>query len=113
MFLLWITKYANSRWFKKFQIPGSLFAIAIFVLIGFLMKIDKPPFSVKVLGDIPRGLPTPMVFDFHESIAFPLFKQALWFSVLYFVIHISIAKTIAQQKDYLVGSQPACEIDLY
>lgn len=100
--ILWFSKYANKRWFKKFPLPGSLFVIVIFVLIGYSVKIDQPPFNVKVIGDIPPGLPGPLVFNFDKEIVLTVLQQAAWYSILYFVIHISISKTIAQQRGFVV-----------
>lgn len=100
--LLIILNYLNRTYLRRFPIPSSLSFMTVFILFGFFLRIDKEPYSVPVVGVIPPGLPKPVAFNFDSSLLGPIAQQALWYSVVYYFIHISVAKSMAQKHDYAI-----------
>jgi MFS superfamily sulfate permease-like transporter len=62
---LGICRYMNKTYKLKFPIPGELIALMVCTLVVGLAKLDDlKGANVRVLGDIPSGLPMPKFPDF-------------------------------------------------
>lgn len=101
--LLWFFTFINRKWFKAFPLPGSLFVMIAFILISYIFKIDQSPSNVPIIGEVPSGFPRPQVFNFDSSLVFPIFKASILYSIVYFFIHISIARSVAHKGDFTVS----------
>ncbi|CBZ55213.1 hypothetical protein NCLIV_056370 [Neospora caninum Liverpool] len=111
--ILAICKFLSRRYFKCFPLPGPLIVVAIFTAITYLCRLDEK-FGVKVIGLIPDGFPSARLPSFYVPVlpasdldgsavtyrlAFlDVLREAFPLTVMFFIIHISIAKTITQQK---------------
>ncbi|EZG67216.1 sulfate transporter [Gregarina niphandrodes] len=105
-------------------IPGPLILVITSVVASFVFDLEK--YGIPIVGHIPRGLPSfyglPQMHLFASDTPadggggiagggvvmdeIPVFRQVFWESVkissLLFVIHVSIAKTIAIRQEYQV-----------
>lgn len=68
---------------------------------GYLL--NDSPYDIPIVGSVPNGIPTPALPEFsdHKMFARLLF-QALWYSVVFYGIHISLAKSMALKHRYSV-----------
>ncbi|OEH74674.1 putative sulfate transporter [Cyclospora cayetanensis] len=111
--ILAVCKYMNRRYFKCIPIPGPLLTVIIFTALSAGLGLGASH-GVKVIGSIPRGFPSPTAPQFstafaliteegqrvvvHKNVFLLMLREALILTAMFFVIHISIAKTITQQK---------------
>lgn len=90
---------AVKRWFKA--IPGSLLAVVFGILAVWLLGLNTQ--GVKIVGDIPSGLPTLTMPTFSWATIQTLLPVALAISLVSFMESIAVAKAIqAKHKDYEV-----------
>ncbi|KFH09745.1 STAS domain-containing protein [Toxoplasma gondii VAND] len=106
-------KFLSRRYFKSFPLPGPLIVVAVFTTVTYLCRLNEK-FGVKVIGHIPDGFPSARLPSFYVPVlpasdldgsavtyrlAFlDVLREAFPLTVMFFIIHISIAKTITQQK---------------
>eukprot|EP01054_Gregarina_sp_Poly1_P002712 Gregarina_sp_Poly_1__2711@NODE_1748_length_3418_cov_60_246195_g1144_i0_p1_GENE_NODE_1748_length_3418_cov_60_246195_g1144_i0NODE_1748_length_3418_cov_60_246195_g1144_i0_p1_ORF_typecomplete_len537_score52_06Sulfate_transp/PF00916_20/3_8e67STAS/PF01740_21/1_4e12STAS_2/PF13466_6/0_00059STAS_2/PF13466_6/2e03MFS_MOT1/PF16983_5/1_1e03MFS_MOT1/PF16983_5/0_0019_NODE_1748_length_3418_cov_60_246195_g1144_i07922402 len=111
MFLI-ACKQVSSRFCVRFPVPGPLLLVVIGCLVSWAVDI-RNVYGIRIVGTIPRGLPGPYVphVSWHSSAGTPdipgvrsLFFQCLSLCPLYFIIHISIAKTIAMRQKYYLNN---------
>lgn len=115
VFLYLLKSLMKTRICKRVKVPGPL----ILVTLSCLLCWGYQNIGLKIVGPIPQGLPSvswpKMKFD--DSVdddlptLIPLLLQALKLSSLYFIIHISVAKTIAIRHNYLLNM--AQELNAY
>ncbi|KAL8270592.1 hypothetical protein Esti_005491 [Eimeria stiedai] len=111
--ILAICKFLNKRFFKSVPVPGPLLIVIIFTAFSAGLEWESSS-GIKVIGTIPGGFPSPTVPKFSTSTAvisdggdlvlasrnvfLMMLREALALTAMFFVVHISIAKTITQQK---------------
>lgn len=111
--ILAICKIFNKRYFKSIPIPGPLLVVIIFTALSAGLSLESSA-GIKVVGVIPSGFPSPRAPQFttsfavitdggepmvmHRNVFLMMLREALALTAMFFVIHISIAKTITQQK---------------
>ena len=71
-------------------------AVAATTLLVYLFDLGS--FGVSIVGDIPRGLPTPSLPDFDPELWGTLFLPALMIGVVGYVETISVAQTLAAKR---------------
>eukprot|EP00918_Siedleckia_nematoides_P035825 GHVU01077841.1.p1 GENE.GHVU01077841.1~~GHVU01077841.1.p1 ORF type:complete len:246 (-),score=28.13 GHVU01077841.1:13-750(-) len=102
---------------RKYPIPGPMIVVVLSVVISAAATLDQHPFYISVVGEIPRGLPVPRVpfmIDYPEptdayqytggSVVWPLLAWSLALAIMYYVIHISVSKTIAKMEGYKIDA---------
>lgn len=90
---------AVKRWSKA--IPGSLLAVVFGILAVWLMGLNEQ--GVKIVGDIPSGLPAFVFPTFSWATIQSLLPVALAISLVSFMESIAVAKAIqAKHKNYEV-----------
>ncbi|KAL8438479.1 hypothetical protein Efla_002229 [Eimeria flavescens] len=111
--ILAFCKFLNRRYFKSIPLPGPLLIVIIFTALSAGLKLESTA-GIRVIGDIPRGFPSPAAPKFSTNYAviseggepfvvsrnvfLMMLREALALTAMFFVIHISVAKTITQQK---------------
>lgn len=90
---------AVKRWSKS--IPGSLLAVVFGILVVWLLGLNEQ--GVKIVGDIPSGLPALVLPSFSWATIQTLLPVALAISLVSFMESIAVAKAIqAKHKNYEV-----------
>ena len=90
---------AVKRWSKS--IPGSLLAVVFGILVVWLLGLNEQ--GVKIVGDIPSGLPALVLPSFSWATVQTLLPVALAISLVSFMESIAVAKAIqAKHKNYEV-----------
>lgn len=96
-----LTIIVLKKYLKK--IPASLTVVIISILIVPFFHLDL--YDVKIIGDIPTGLPSPSIPDFTQSYFKDLLPLALTLSLIAFMEAISQAKAIEDKHtDYKVDA---------
>ncbi|PFH34251.1 STAS domain-containing protein [Besnoitia besnoiti] len=110
--VLALCKFLSRRYCKCFPLPGPLIIVAIFTTLTYLCRLDESH-GLKVIGRIPDGFPAARLPSFYVPVfnsndlsdevtyrlAFlDMLREAIPLTAMFFIIHISIAKTITQQK---------------
>eukprot|EP01053_Blabericola_migrator_P013202 Blabericola_migrator_1__13201@NODE_90_length_14571_cov_105_361280_g80_i0_p2_GENE_NODE_90_length_14571_cov_105_361280_g80_i0NODE_90_length_14571_cov_105_361280_g80_i0_p2_ORF_typecomplete_len904_score66_74Sulfate_transp/PF00916_20/7e96STAS/PF01740_21/2e14STAS_2/PF13466_6/0_31_NODE_90_length_14571_cov_105_361280_g80_i034036114 len=105
-----LCKKVSNRYCRKFPIPAPLILVIVSCLISWSVNL-KETYGISIVGNIPRGLPSAYVPSIHwgrnttdhnaPSVR-ELFVQCLSLCPIYFIIHISIAKTIATRQKYFL-----------
>lgn len=104
-FLFWVRKGLKSRLLKLGLSPfladvltkaGPVAAVAVTTLIA--ASLDLSTQGVKLVGQIPAGLPVPQLPTFDSELWFQLAPAALLISVIGFVESVSVAQTLAAKK---------------
>ncbi|CEM04299.1 unnamed protein product [Vitrella brassicaformis CCMP3155] len=102
-------KWLNGKYFRKFNLPGQLVIVILFTLLAYLFRLDLPPFNVKTLKEIPQGFPPATLPSFNPTGStnyfVPLLQEAIPIAVMFYVIHMSISKTVAARLDYKIDSE--------
>jgi len=75
---------------------GPVGAVVVTTLLVFLFDLENK--GVKIVGDVPTGLPPLTMPSFSPSIWSQLFISALLISVIGFVESVSVASTLAAKK---------------
>ena len=89
MALLW----ALQRWLP--HIPGALAACAVATVLA--VALDLPQYGVALVGDMPRGIPHPMLFTLSFTDIAALAPAALALAFLTFSDGILLAQTFAEK----------------
>ncbi|CDJ28221.1 sulfate transporter, putative [Eimeria mitis] len=113
LIVLAICKMLNRKYFKCVPLPGPLLVVIIFTALSAGLGLEASA-GIKVIGNIPKGFPSPAAPRFstsfaviteggdplvvHRNVCLMMLREALALTAMFFVIHISIAKTITQQK---------------
>jgi SulP family sulfate permease len=85
----------------KFKIPGPLVAVVFGVLVVYLLGLQTE--GVKIVGDVPKGLPSFSLPSFSWEQLSRLFPIALTISFISFMESIAVAKAIqSKHKNYEV-----------
>lgn len=104
-FLFWVRKNLkplliksgmNSRIADILAKAGPVAAVAATTLVTFLFHLDQG--GVKVVGDVPTGLPGFALPNFDSNLWQQLFISALLISVVGFVESVSVAQTLAAKR---------------
>lgn len=83
------------------KIPGSVAVVALSILAVFLFNLDKQ--GLKIIGEIPSGLPSFGVPDFSLDKWTELIPLAFTLAVIAFVEGFSVAKSLeAKRRNYKV-----------
>eukprot|EP00049_Salpingoeca_infusionum_P026090 m.23628 g.23628 ORF g.23628 m.23628 type:complete len:655 (-) comp8521_c0_seq2:452-2416(-) len=102
MAILLIWKYPPShkkmQWFKKYfkPFPSAMLVVIIFTSMAY--KLDLTEHGVKVVGDVPAGLPKPIVPSL--SIFGDLIVLSLTIAMVGFMESMVIAKKYADENKY-------------
>lgn len=75
---------------------GPVAAVAVTTLISALFSLGER--GVRIVGDIPSGLPMPQVPGFDSALWLALLGPALLISVIGFVESVSVAQSLAAKK---------------
>lgn len=89
--------------FKRFsvKIPAALVVVVLGIFAVQIFNLDQ--IGVKIVGDIPKGLPNFIVPEFDKKTLIDLFPIALTLSFIAFLEAISVAKAIElKHNDYKV-----------
>ncbi|MEL6922819.1 MAG: solute carrier family 26 protein [Bacteroidota bacterium] len=85
------------------SIPGPLLAVVFGILSVYLLGLSDPAWGVKIVGEVPGGLPTLSTPDFSFGTFQALLPVALAISLVSFMESIAVAKAIqARHKNYKV-----------
>ncbi|HSF90916.1 MAG TPA: SulP family inorganic anion transporter, partial [Paracoccaceae bacterium] len=104
-FLFWVRKNFKPLLLKQglrpkladfFAKTGPVAAVAATTLAVFAMGLDKQ--GVKIVGQIPMGLPTPTLPPFNLSLWIEIATPALLISIVGYVETISVAQTLAAKR---------------
>ena len=89
----------SKKYFKK--APAALVVVILGILIVKFFNLDQ--IGVKIVGEIPKGLPNLIVPSFEKSTIINLFPIALTLSFIAFLEAISVAKAVElKHNDYKV-----------
>lgn len=91
--------------FKKYvkKIPAALFVVVVGIILVRVFHLDQ--YGVKIVGDIPKGLPAFKMPVFDKEIMLKLFPMALTLSFIAFLEAISVAKAVeAKHSNYKVNA---------
>ncbi|KAK6012306.1 inorganic anion transporter, SulP family, partial [Ostertagia ostertagi] len=97
-------KFINPRVLARspVPIPFELLAVIFGALVSWLLHFEKK-FEVRIVGDIPTGLPLPSLPRF--AILPHLIKEAVPIAIVIVAVHISMAKLLAKQNNYSIDSK--------
>ena len=104
IFILIVLKEGiNKRFANKMfmPVPSELIVVVIGTLCSYLANFEKN-YDVNIIGDIPRGVPVPLVPPMHY--AGSLITDAIVIAILSFVISFSMADLFARKHRYAVDS---------
>ena len=87
---------------QKWSIPGSLFVLMLGILSVYLLKLDQ--YGVRIVGNIPGGLPSFTLPNLENEFLSELIKLAIPLALIGFMEAISIGKAIQlRHKDYEIN----------
>jgi SulP family sulfate permease len=75
---------------------GPVIAIIITILVVSGLGLDKQ--GVKIVGDVPKGLPTPVLPSFDLKLWSQLLTPAILIAILTYVGSLTVAQTLAAKK---------------
>ncbi|BFZ08352.1 hypothetical protein BsWGS_11390 [Bradybaena similaris] len=106
MAVLWIVKefINNNPKIKpkmKMPVPVELIVVVLGTVISFFVKLEEE-YKVKIVGDIPVGLPSPNLAAF--SCLSEVVTDAIAIAIVAFAISVSMAKIFARKHDYEVDA---------
>lgn len=86
----------------KWQLPGPLVAVVFGILSVWLLGLHQ--YGVKIVGEVPSGLPMPQLPGFELGTMQQLLPIALTISFIGFMESIAVAKAIQRRhKDYQIS----------
>nr|XP_011454957.2 sulfate transporter isoform X1 [Crassostrea gigas] len=85
----------------KMPVPIELIAVVLGTVIAYFIKIESK-YGVKIVGDIPTGLPVPTVPNF--SLMPDVLSDAFALSIVVFAISVSMGKILARKHGYEIDS---------
>jgi len=104
-FLFWVRKHLkpsliktgmNSRLADIFAKAGPVAAVAATAVVTYQFSLDKH--GVRVVGDVPAGLPDLAIPQFDAALWEQLILSALLISIIGFVESVSVAQTLAAKR---------------
>ncbi|WP_339691216.1 sulfate permease [Celeribacter baekdonensis] len=104
-FLFWVRKGLKPLLISKGVSPrmadiatkaGPVAAVVVTTLISFVFSLNDH--GVKIVGEVPRGLPPLTLPHFSPEIWSQLFGSAILISIIGFVESVSVAQTLAVKK---------------
>lgn len=100
VFAIGLTSTLILLLFKKYlpRIPGPLIVVVLGIVIAYFFNLQS--FGVKIVGEVPQGLPSISVPFFTMDSVIKLLPTALTISFIGFLESISIGKVIAAKKNY-------------
>lgn len=88
------------KWYSK-KIPAALIVVVLGILVVKIFNLEQ--IGVKIVGEIPEGLPNFIVPKFEKKTLIDLFPIALTLSFIAFLEAMSIAKAVElKHNDYKV-----------
>jgi len=94
-----------SKWNKKF--PTVLLVVILGILAVFVFDLEE--YGVKIVGEIPKGLPAFQIPNFNFQDAMDLWPIALTLALVGYLEAISIGKAIEERKHKLMNENNECE----
>lgn len=85
----------------KMPVPIELIAVVLGTVIAYFINIESK-YGVKIVGDIPTGLPVPTVPNF--SLMPDVLSDAFALSIVVFAISVSMGKILARKHGYEIDS---------
>lgn len=87
---------------KKYvpKIPGPLIVVVLSIFVVYGLKLES--YGVKIVGQVPSGLPSVSLPSFNSSALIALFPIAVTISLIGFMESIAMAKAIAAKEKYKV-----------
>lgn len=85
----------------KMPVPIELIAVVLGTVIAYFINIESK-YGVKIVGDIPTGLPAPTVPNF--SLMPDVLSDAFALSIVVFAISVSMGKILARRHGYEIDS---------
>lgn len=99
--IIWQIKRLNKR--KGLAIPGALIVVLFGILSVIAFGLDS--LGVKIVKEVPSGLPMPSVPDLGSEHLYELFPIALTLALIAFMESISVAKAVqAKHKNYEIDN---------
>jgi len=80
--------------------PGALIVVALTTTLSHLFRWEEA--GLRVVGEIPRGLPTPALPLLEGALILPLFPAALTIALIGFMESVAVAKVHAAKHRYRV-----------
>lgn len=98
--LMGFISIAIIMFFKKVKksFPSIIFILAISILITFLTRLDEK--GLKIVGDVPPGVPKPKAADISGRDVTETFGAVLVLVFMGFVESVSVAKKFAAENQY-------------
>ena len=93
---LLITMGSNERLATTVSRSGPLIVALITAALAYLLRLDEQ--GVRLLGEVPRGLPGFNLPDFSTDLVGSLVGSAMLISIIGFVESISVAQTLAARR---------------
>nr|XP_022302509.1 solute carrier family 26 member 6-like isoform X1 [Crassostrea virginica] len=85
----------------KMPVPIELIAVVLGTVIAYFINIEKE-YGVKIVGNIPTGLPVPTVPNF--SLMPEVISDAFALAIVVFAISVSMGKILARRHGYEIES---------
>ncbi|KAL5013174.1 hypothetical protein ScPMuIL_007444 [Solemya velum] len=82
-------------------VPIELIVVVLGTLSSFLLDLDSV-YHVKIVGDIPKGLPSPQIRQF--NLLGDVLGDAFAIAIVTFAISVSMAKILAKRHEYDINS---------
>ncbi|MFM1879449.1 MAG: hypothetical protein RLZZ241_2315 [Bacteroidota bacterium] len=96
--LIGVAGIAGIRAIKRFspKLPGALIAVVLGVLAVYFLKLHE--IGVRIVGDVPGGLPIPQIPHVEPDRIAQLFPIAIALSLIAFMEAISVAKAVEEKR---------------
>lgn len=78
------------------KMPGALIAVVLGVVAVYFLKLNEA--GVRIVGEVPGGLPIPQIPDLEPDRISQLFPIALALSLIAFMEAISVAKAVEEKR---------------
>eukprot|EP01071_Lankesteria_metandrocarpae_P006854 Lankesteria_metandrocarpae@DN4505_c0_g1_i2.p1 len=99
---LTVVKILNNRLFRKFPVPGQIIVVVASTVMVRYTDWSMEPHDVDVVGFIPEGLPSPRAPYIPSGAVWQLLLEGIVLGAMFFIIHISITKSIARTRSYRI-----------
>ncbi|MDH5546262.1 MAG: solute carrier family 26 protein [Gammaproteobacteria bacterium] len=102
-FSIGIASVALLMWLKKIKpmFPSALLVVVLSTLVVWFFELNKS--GVKIVGDVPAGLPSLSLPTFEWSVVSQLLPTAIAITMVGFMESISVAKAFARRNRYDVN----------
>ncbi|WKY15456.1 hypothetical protein Q1695_000719 [Nippostrongylus brasiliensis] len=88
---------------RKVQLPAELIALIVITIISAVLHLHEE-FSVKVVGEIPLGLPAPQLPRFEWVLIRDLLVPAASIAVVAYAVTVSMGKLFARKHKYQIDT---------